>query len=89
MDEIKSYHDNVLPVCTLSPFCRSDIVTLLPFSSLTLAVKGKQPLSPPEFEGGGAAVVVVVVVVVIGEPTQQWKVLPHLAKQRLVHCKTA
>ena len=37
-----------LPVCTLSPFCSSDIVTDLPFSSLTVDVDGKHPSSPPE-----------------------------------------
>ena len=49
----------LLPVCTLSPICSSDIVIDLPFSRVTLAVDGKQP--PPD---DGAAVVVVVVVVV-------------------------
>ena len=31
-----------IPVCTWSPFCRSDIATDLPFSSLTFAMDGKQ-----------------------------------------------
>ena len=48
-----------LPVCTLSPVCRSDIVTDLPFSRVTLAVEGKQPPPPPPDGGGGAVVVVV------------------------------
>ena len=46
---------DVLPVCTWSPICSSDIITDFPFSSLTLEADGKQP--PPD----GAAVVVVVV----------------------------
>ena len=41
-----------LPVCTRSPICRSDIVTDFPFSSLTLAIAGKQ------LGGGGGGVVV-------------------------------
>ena len=51
------------PVCTRSPICSSDIVTKCPFSSLILAIDGKQP-RPPD-GGGGARVVVVVVVVVV------------------------
>ena len=39
-----------LPVCTLSPVCRSDIVTDLPFFRVILAVDGKQP--PPRGGGG-------------------------------------
>ena len=33
----------LIPVCTLSPICSSDIVTDFPFSTLTLATDGKQP----------------------------------------------
>ena len=29
------------PVCTLSPICSSDIVTIFPLSSLTLEMEGK------------------------------------------------
>ena len=50
----------VLPVCTLSHTCRSDIITDWPFSRSTLPEAGKQCPPPPD---GGAVVVVVVVVV--------------------------
>ena len=33
----------LIPVCTLSPVCSSDIITFSPFSILTLAMEGKQP----------------------------------------------
>ena len=71
---------------TLSPTCNSDIIADFPFSRETVAVEGKHP--PPDGGGGGGAVVVVVVgggVVVLGTPSQQWKVSPHLAKQRSGH----
>ena len=62
-----------LPVCTSSPTCNSDIVTDLPFLRLRLDVEGKQI--------GGA----LVVVVVLGEPLQQWYLLPHLATHDVGH----
>ena len=34
----------LLPVCTLSPVSSSDICTDLPFSRVTVAVDGKQPV---------------------------------------------
>ena len=62
---IKQMH---VPVCTLSPICRSDIVTDLPFWRLTLAVEGKH-----EDEAPGAFVCV-------GIPSQQCVLIPpHLA----------
>ena len=36
---------SVLPICTLSPTCRSDIITAFPFSSVTLPDDGKH--DPP------------------------------------------
>ena len=61
-----------LPVCISSPTCNSDIVTDLPFLRLRLDVAGKQI--------GGA-----LVVVVVGEPSQQWYLLPHLAVHIVGH----
>ena len=81
-----------IPVCTLSPICNSDIVTSFPFFSRTLAVEGKQDGDGEGGDvvgggggggGGGAGVVV------FGEPTQQWKVSPHLAKHILGQFKVA
>ena len=44
-----------VPVWTLSPSFRSDILTEFPFSILTFAKLGKQgPLPPPDGGGGGA-----------------------------------
>ena len=42
----------LIPVCTLSPICSSDIVRDFPFSALTVAVDGKQLL--PDDGGGGS-----------------------------------
>ena len=56
----------IVPICTWSPVCNSDIDTDRPFSRLTLAVDGKQagPDGGGVDEGGGGGGVVVVVVVV-------------------------
>ena len=56
---LKSRHcyivTDFIPVCTLSPICRSDIMANFPFSRKTLPEDGKQP-PPPD----GAGVVVIV-----------------------------
>ena len=40
----------LVPVGTRSPICSSDIATNFPFSSVTLAMDGKQP---PDDDNGG------------------------------------
>ena len=45
------YNNSYCSVCTGSPFCRSDIVTNIPFSVTTFATAGKQP---PGGGGGGS-----------------------------------
>ena len=42
----------MIPVCTWSPNCNSDIVTDSPFARKTLPEDGKQP-PPPDGGGGG------------------------------------
>ena len=37
----------IIPVCTLSPTCRSDIAIDIPVSSVTVAVAGKQESTVP------------------------------------------
>ena len=76
--------DKSIPVCTVSPICSSDIATDFPFLSGTLAVEGKQAGGGGGGDVGGAGGAGVVV---FGEPTQQWKVSPHLAKHPLGQVK--